>query len=154
MGARGPLKLANHLSVVPVDAAGSVAADVQVSLPPKPTAVASNKALSELWDEIVPELDRAGMIAAIDGPAIEMCLRHFRAARAASDDLLGASSTVWDAKNAREMKNPAEVVFRSESMAFLEYARQLGMTFVARARTPGVKGDGDGETNPFAATGT
>ena len=80
-----------------------------------------------------------------------MCLRHFRAARDASDALAAGEPTTWDAKNGREMKNPAEVVFRSESSAFLEYAKQLGLTFVARARTP-VKGSDDGEGNPFAAS--
>lgn len=56
---------------------------------------------------------------------------------------------MWDEKNGREMKNPAEVVFRSESLAFLEYGRQIGLTFGARARTPMVGGAED-DGNPFA----
>lgn len=57
-----------------------------------------------------------------------------------------------DEKNGRDMKNPAEVVFRSESDMFLKYASQLGMTFVSRARTPAAKG-ADDDVNPFAASG-
>ena len=64
---------------------------------------------------------------------------------------MAGSVTLWDAKNQRDMKNPAEVVFRSESSMFLEYARQLGMTFVSRARTPGQDMSDGGEANPFAA---
>lgn len=152
MGARGPLKLAGHLKAVPTPAEGTAAADAPPQAPAKPKAVAEDDVLSELWDVIVPEVDRAGLLSPADGPAVEMCLRHFRAARSASDELAAGSATVWDAKNERSMKNPAEVVFRSESLAFLEYAKQLGMTFVSRARTPSAKGDVDGEANPFAAS--
>lgn len=152
MGARGPLKLAGHLKAVPSPAAGTAAADAPAEAPLKPAAVSDDQALSDLWDAIVPEVDRAGLLTPADGPAVEMCLRHFRAARAASDELAAATATVWDHKNERPMKNPAEVVFRSESLAFLEYAKQLGMTFVSRARTPSSKGDVDGEANPFSAS--
>ena len=149
MGTRGRLKLVNHLNAVPAVAEGTAAADVRPLAPAKPEAVVADEVLSGLWDEIVPELDAAGLLAQSDGPAVELCLRHFRAARAASDDLARGSSTMWDEKNQRSMKNPAEVVFRSESMAFLEYAKQLGMTFVSRARTPG-SATGGADENPFS----
>ena len=152
-GARGPLRLVPHLAAVPEAIAGSAAADVPALAPCKPDAVASDEALSALWDEIVPGLDEAGLVSPADASAVEMCLRHFRAARAASDELAVSTSTVWDGKNQRPMKNPSEVVFRSESLAFLEYAKQLGMTFVARARTPG-SATGGADANPFAPTGS
>lgn len=157
VGARGPLKLklASHLSLVGADAVkGSAAADVPAMAPRKPAKVVADPELSVLWDEIVPQLDQAGLLAPSDAPAVELALRHFRAARDASDDLAKGQPTVWDEKNGRLMKNPAEVVFRSESLAFLEYCKQLGMTFVSRARTPSVKGAADGEPNPFAPPGT
>lgn len=153
MGARGKLKLVNPLTPVPEALKGTAAAGAPTLAPVKTAAVVADPVLSQLWDEIVPELDRAGLLAPSDGLAVEMCLRHFRAARVASDELAGATATVWDAKNERTMKHPAEVVFRSESLAFLEYAKQLGMTFVARARTPGAGsgagGTDAGEDNPF-----
>lgn len=127
-----------------------MAADVAPKGPAKTAAVEADDGLSGLWDLIVQPLSEAGLLAEADGLAVEMCIRHFRAARAASDDLSRGESTVWDRKNERSMKNPSEVVFRSESMAFLEYAKQLGMTFMSRARTPSLKGDADGEANPFA----
>ena len=152
MGARGPLKLVTHLQPVSDAVAGSAAADVPALAPEKPAAVVADAVLSEMWDQIVPGLDRAGLVTPSDAAAVELCLRHFRAARTASDELARGEATVLDEKNGRLMKNPAEVVFRSESLAFLEYAKQLGMTFVSRARTPGSATGGAADENPFAAS--
>lgn len=150
MGARGKLKIAPHLTAVSTE--GTAAASVQPVAPNKPGPVSEDPELSDLWDIIVPTLDDAGLVSPSDGPAIEMALRHFRAARVASDELAGGPVKMRDEKNGRDMKNPAEVVFRSESEMFLKYAQQLGMTFVSRARTPAARGDDDG-VNPFAASG-
>ena len=150
MGARGKLKLASHLTSVSTE--GTAASFTQPLAPEKPEPVADDPELSALWDSIVPTLDGAGLISPSDGPAVEMALRHLRAARVASDELAGGTVTTWDEKNGRDMKNPAEVVFRSESDMFLKYAQQLGMTFVSRARTPAAKGDGE-DANPFGASG-
>ena len=63
MGDRGKLKLVDQLTVVPAEVAkGSAAADVQALAPQKPRTVASNQDLSDAWDTIVPELDRAGLV--------------------------------------------------------------------------------------------
>lgn len=106
--------------------------------------------LSDLWDEIVPALDEAGLVTAVDGPAIELALRHFYVARQASEQLIMDGPTVYDEKNERTAKNPASQVFRDHSTAFLEFAKQLGLSFVSRARV-NTSGDGDGDTrNPFA----
>lgn len=153
MGARGKLKLASSLSVVPVATEGTLAADAQPVAPSKPAAVAADEILSAIWDEVVPMLESAAMVSPMDVLSLELMLRHFRAARDASDHLAAEKPTLWDEKNQREMKNPAEVVFRSESLAFLEYAKQHGMTFVSRVRTPSAKGEGDGASNPFSAAG-
>lgn len=150
MGARGKLKIASHLTSV--DTEGTAAGQAQPEAPDKPGPVAEDSELSALWDEIVPALDGAGLISRSDGPAVEMAIRHFRAARVASDELAGGPVAMRDEKNGRDMKNPAEVVFRSESDMFLKYAQQLGMTFVSRARTPVAKGDGE-DANPFASSG-
>lgn len=149
MGAGGRLKIANPLRTVPDAIAGTAAASVEAVAPVKPGPVAVDPVLSELWDQVVPDLDRAGLVCPSDALTIEMCLRHFAAARAASSELAKASASVEDRKHDRLMKHPAEVVFRSESLAFLEFAKQLGMTFVSRARTPSRR-SGDGEqANPF-----
>jgi phage terminase small subunit len=120
--------------------------------PEKPAAVAENDELSAMWDVAVPELDAAGLLSPVDGFVVEMFLRHIVTARQAHAEI-GASVVLYDDKLAGgAKKHPAEQVFRSESDMFLKYAQQLGMTFVARARTPASKvGDGDGEANPFAS---
>ena len=136
------------------ETAGTVAEVAPRSAPAKPAAVADNETLSELWDVIVPELDAAGLVSPADGPTIELALRHFVMARRAFCELDGESVVIHDDKLAGgSKKHPAEQVFRSESDAFLRYAQQLGMTFVARARTPAAKGREDGEPNPFASQG-
>src|SRR5690242_18081326 len=129
------LKVVGPLKPLEEQIKGTAAAEVNPSTPRMPKKVSEDDELRELWEEIVPDLVDAGLVAKSDAPAIEMAIRHFRAARDASDDLAVGEPTVWDEKNARPMKNPSEVVFRSESLAFLDYAKQLGMTFAARAST-------------------
>jgi P27 family predicted phage terminase small subunit len=151
VGARGNLQLPAHLRSVP---AGAEAVDETVAdtapraAPDKPSAVADNHALSELWDQLVPELDKMGMLSPADGPAIELALRHFLLARVAAGQIT-EDVTVVDHGHGGVKKHPAEAVFRAESQMFLAYAAQLGLTFVARARTPAAKGREDGEGNPF-----
>lgn len=143
MGQRGKLKLAGGQLV----SEGTVAADVQPQAPAKPASVTASESLSALWDNLVPELDAAGLLCPVDGPAVELALRHFLLARTASDEI-GTDVAVADAAHGGVKKNPAEAVFRAESEMFLRYPAQFGITFVARARTPGagVKK----EPNPFS----
>ena len=149
MGARGPLRL---VPVVPALVEGSAAADVPLRAPMKPRAVESEMCLSALWDEVVPQLAEAGLLSPADGPVVELALRAFDASRKAYVELAGASSVLlWDAKNQRDMKHPADAVARAQGALFLECAKQLGMTFVSRARTPGKDMSDGGEANPFAA---
>jgi P27 family predicted phage terminase small subunit len=153
VGARGVLKLPNHLKPVqdPEAKPNSVADTARPMMPAKPEQLPPR--VSELWDEIGAALDDNGLIAACDGPTLELALRHYLAAVAAADDL-GEAPRLYDDKNERPMKNPSSQVFRDHSTAYLEYAKQLGMAFAARARIPAQKGDdGGGEENPFAAPG-
>lgn len=147
-GSRGALKLPQHLKAVPDGAGPASVADTAPKLAPlKPPAVSENPRLSALWDQIVPELDRTGLVAPSDAPAIELALRHFLIARIAADQI-DDDVTTPDREGAMK-KHPADAVFRAQSELFLKYATQLGMTFVARARTPAAKGDDGGESNPF-----
>jgi P27 family predicted phage terminase small subunit len=156
MGARGSLKLPPHLRAVKtgdeIDAETTAASVTPRVAPNKPQVVADHKALSDLWDEIVPQLDEAGLVAPSDGPAIEMALRHLLLARAAHKQIIdeGDLVTAADHNHGGVKKHPAEAVLRAESDLFLRYAQQLGMTFVARARTV-LKGTEGGEDNPFAS---
>ena len=153
MGARGPvseLKLPPKLRLVTDKTPDGSSANALV----KPTAPEMPADLPErlrdLWSHLVRELDDAGLISAVDGPTLELALRHYAAAVAASDDLFEHGSTMYDNKNEREMKNPASQVFRDHSTAFLEFAKQLGLSFTARARTTVAKEADDGSSNPFA----
>jgi len=156
VGERGVLKLPRHLS--PVDTGGATLADnVKKAAPDTPPGFPNDPKLTALWVEMVPLLDEAGLLARVDGPAVELALRHFLAAREASDELMATGAAVTDVAHGREngavKKNPADAVFRSQSAMFLEYVKVLGMAFAARARIPGKK-DNDGDDDFFAATGS
>lgn len=155
MGVRGPLpsrelKLGPSFTVVgPDDAPPESAARLTKPLSPqKPDTLPTS--LEGMWDEITTALSDAGMIAQCDGATLELALRHYAAAQKASDALMSGEVTEDDKKNARVMKNPASQVFRDHSLAFLEFAKQLGLTFVSRARTVVSDGVGSDSGNPFA----
>lgn len=156
MGARGPiseLKLPPKLRLVTDKTPDGSSANALVR-PTAPEIPADlPESLRPLWSHLVGELDGAGLISAVDGPTLELALRHYAAAVAASDELLEHGSTMYDSKNEREMKNPASQVFRDHSTAFLEFAKQLGLSFTARARTTVTKEADDGSSNPFAVNG-
>jgi P27 family predicted phage terminase small subunit len=152
-GSRGPLKIVpGSGSVKSGDEEITAASTVPKIAPSKPAAVEANADLSALWDEIVPELDRTGLVAPSDAPMIEVALRSFLLIRAAHDQVLaeGGKVTVADTNHGGVKKSPAETVFRSQADLFLRCAQQLGMTWMSRARTPMPGGEG-GEANPFAA---
>lgn len=151
-GSRGPLKLvADSAAVNPEDEQLTAANVVPKVAPNKPEAVAADDDMSALWDQIVPELDAAGLVAQCDAPMIEVALRSFLLVRKAHEQVLadGGQVTVTDTNHGGVKKHPAETVFRAQADLFLRYAQQLGMTWMARARTPMPGGEG-GDENPFA----
>lgn len=151
MGARGNLKLPSHLRPVNDETkAGTLAESVAKAAPEKPEGLTESEV--SLWDELVGALDEAGLLAKSDGPTLHLAIRHYLAAIKASDEMLGAASlTLHDEKNQRDMKHPSSQVFRDHSTAFLEFAKQLGMTFVSRARTVAPKEASGSGSNPFAS---
>ncbi len=154
MGARGPVSLRLAPAIDPEASAkveakgGTAAAMVRPSAPPKPDKLPAGG--SEVWDQLVATLEEAGLIAQCDGPTLELAIRHYLVARKASNAVLRQSVTTEDKKNERVMKNPASQVFRDHSTAFLEFAKQLGLTFVARARTQVGAEEGGDSGNPFS----
>lgn len=103
----------------------------------------------ELWDTIVPELDGAGLLSAVDGPTVELALRHFLAARKAADALSEGEVVIADVAHGGVKKNPAGAEMRSQSQLFLEFAKQLGMSFASRARIPATDNTNESKRNPF-----
>lgn len=151
MGARGPLKIPKYLQAVPNgEAAGTVAERVTPSAPDPPPGFPEDPDLRQLWDTIVPELDRAGLLTKADGPTVELALRHFLAARKAGDALLDGDVVIDDAAHGGQKKNPAGAEMRAQSQLFLEFAKQLGMSFASRARIPSKEDPVKGASNPFA----
>jgi P27 family predicted phage terminase small subunit len=147
MGARGRLKLAAVGENAPV--AGTAAALVVPKEPDKPLGLPIE--VGELWDEIVPVLSEAGLLSEADGMTLEMALRHFSLARKASNEMIDAGLVVEDKRHGgQEAKSPKAQIFKDNSQAFLEYAKQLGLSFAARSRISAEGGnDGGREGNPF-----
>lgn len=148
------LRVRNHLRAVPATVEevtkSTAAADVPTAeaCPPVPRSFEGDQDLCELWDDIVPDLARAGVVSRIDRPALELMIRHFHAARLASEDLNLGEPTVLNEKTQVPMKNPAETVFRVQSLSFLAYAKECGMTFASSANLRPTPPGGDGG-NPF-----
>lgn len=134
-GERGPigkLKLMTAESPSPAPDAKSVAESIRAKRPEKPKHMPL--AASNMWDQIVDELEEAGLIAAFDAPTLDLALRHYALAVKASNSVMRSGVMTHDKKNNRTMKNPAAVVFAQHSTAFLEYSKLLGLNFSARAR--------------------
>lgn len=158
----GPMKGNQKLKIASSSVNLSVVTDqtaagaVQPAEPYQPAGMPEE--LEEIWDEVVPQLVDAGLVSRADGPAIEASLMHFAIMRKAFRELIDADTAIPDTHNPENntlKKHPAEVVLRSHSSHFMQYADRLGMTFVSRARTPAPKeGSGGTERNPFAATGS
>lgn len=155
MGARGPLRLVTASVTTEEALQGSAQMDVPASARRiyKPARVRESESLSSLWDEIVPGLEAAGLLTSADVAVIEMALRHFRAAIAIDEDWFASKyeAVVEDTTNTgvSTKKNPTETAYKSQSAMFLEYCKQLGMTFQSRARTQGRDSDGSSDSNPF-----
>lgn len=152
MGAGGPIPL----RLVPgrgiVQPVGSAAAEVQPRMPAMPGGVAADPEMKEAWEEIVPGLHEAGLTSAADTAVIETMIRHLVVVRKAHRELMAADSITVEADTedpARgSKKHPAEAIFRMESAVFAAYAKELGMTWMSRARTTIRKPEADGG-NPF-----
>ena len=149
MGARGPMKL--HLVTETGEDDGTAASRVKAEPPEKPSGLPLE--VDELWDELVDPLTEAGLLAACDGPTIEMALRHFAVARKASNKVIEEGSTVADTVHGGVKKSPDAQIFKDNSAAFLEYAKQLGLSFASRARVNLPK-DGDDGDNIFGVSNT
>lgn len=150
-GQRGPigkLKLMNaDDGALPTRAAPTVAEKTVAKRPTKPSHMPA--AASRMWDQIVDELEEAGLIAAFDAPTLDLALRHYALAVKASNSVMRSSVVREDKKNQRTMKHPAATVFAQHSAAFQEYSKLLGLNFSARARLP-IAEMGSDSDSPFA----
>ena len=148
MGTRGQLKLVDE--AVTLDTLqGSVAAKLRGATDlDKPEGITSNKRMEEIWDWLVPKLIEAGLAHEMDSLTVELAVRHYVHAIDASDDLLKDSLLVEGRDEFK--RNPLETVFRNESMSFLQYAKQLGLSFGSRVRLQDVEAKRNEEENPYS----
>lgn len=146
MGARGQLKLPPNLKIVAPErkTEATAAESTSPGRPTKPDDL-PNRAVP-LWDELVEALDHAGLLARVDGPALELALRHYVVAVASSDELLSGDELPVHGRWVSQR-------FRDHSMAFAEYMRQMGLSFAARARVPAGTETPGGAENPFTRAG-
>lgn len=117
---------------------------------PKPKPVAPDppawldREARALWKEIGPELERLGLLTAVDGPAFAMLLTHYvlavkAARRIKKDGILSVD------EQGVTRKHPASQIVRDHSAAFRQYVAEFGLSPAARARLslPDEKDDGD-----------
>lgn len=154
MGSRGPLRLVTAEVTAEEALKGSAQMDVPAASRKLyiPARVRESESLSALWNEVVPPLEKAGLLTALDVPALEVAIRHYRAFIALDEEWFddGQEGTI-EQSDGKTVKNPIETAYRAQSSMFLEYCKQLGMTFQSRARTQGRDSDGGSsdEPNPF-----
>jgi P27 family predicted phage terminase small subunit len=145
MGARGPLRL-----VQPDGGSGGETAAQRVTPEPPEKPAGLPLEVDELWDEVVPVLADAGLLSRADGMTLELALRHFVIARKVSNELIEKDVIVEDKHNGGDVKkHPGAQVWKDNSAAFLEFAKQLGLSFAARARVTMPK-EADDAGNPFS----
>jgi P27 family predicted phage terminase small subunit len=156
MGTRGPLKVPAHLAAVPDPSAEpeSVQDLSPHEAPAKPDSVRQDEELSQLWDEIVEPLNRTGFLSPGDGPVLETLCRHMIMLRRMYDDLELNGLMIPSPHDDYLVKNPLLQNFGMSSDRIMEIAKQLGMTWMTRARTPLQEKPSSGDGNPFAATGS
>lgn len=87
----------------------------------------------KLWREVVPKLERLGVVTEVDGPALLLMCLHYAMAVRAARTLKDAGITVRDT-NGVERKHPALQILRDNSSAWRQYAEQFGLTPSARSR--------------------
>ncbi len=89
----------------------------------------------DLWRELVPKLEDAfpDAITVLDAPALALMLEHLAIVHSAAKGMRGRggwieTTTVDEAHRDRLRKAPSSQVMRDHAKAFLELAREYGMT--------------------------
>lgn len=88
---------------------------------------------SQLWDDVVPTLQAAGVVAGVDAPTLEsMCLAWERLQQARV--ILDAQGVTALGSMGQLVEHPMIGTERAARAEFLRHAEQFGMTAAARAR--------------------
>lgn len=101
-------------------------------IPPKMPRGVLPKEGRRLWRELVPKLEKLGVVTEVDGPALVMLCLHYAFAVQAGRQLRQEGITIQDRDVRR--KHPALQILRDHSAAWRQYAEQFGLTPSARSR--------------------
>jgi P27 family predicted phage terminase small subunit len=88
----------------------------------------------DAWIELAPELERLGLLTAIDGPAFAAACITWGMAREAAEEIRIDGVTDFDEHNGRLRKHPATQVLRDNLAAYRQWCAEFGLTPAARAR--------------------
>lgn len=158
MGSRGPIRrsaMPAQLRIVETEDTAhgprpdSAADRVPLAAPATPPELSGD--LADLYRVTAENLDTAGLASPLDAMALGLAITHYGAAMEAARELDSEGPVVTGA-NGGPVVNPAHLVLKSQSSAFAELAKGLGLTFGARARIT-LPRQGDGGTddgNPFS----
>lgn len=96
------------------------------------------------WKELAPELERLGLLTAVDGPAFAMTLLHYAIAVEAAKRINAEGITAVDERGLPR-KHPLHQVLRDHSTSFRAYLAEFGLSPSSRVRLalPGQEDEGD-----------
>lgn len=142
MGARGPLPKSNVVRLREGNPGKRLTPPQPKPRPVAPGCPAHLPAVAKTqWRKVVPELERAGLATAVDGPTLEVAFMAYALARKASAEM--RDGVVLDGR--QPSKHPAMQVFRDAAATYMAAAKSVGMTAESRQRmvAPEVPPDGD-----------
>lgn len=93
-----------------------------------------------LWRSLVPAIDEAfpELLGPLDKPSVALMVEHLAIAQAAAGEMRGPgnipTTAVKDENHGGTKKAPSSQVMRDHGRAFLDLARDYGLTLGARAR--------------------
>lgn len=135
MGRRGPAPRSPKLRVVHDDPKHR--SPEVVTLPPKapPAPPFLPPEGRQVWDEVVEDLDRGGVLVRVDGPSLEAYVMAVVMHRKASRKLIKEGPVVKGYRGSK-VKNPALQVQRDQAATIRAFAREFGLTPAARVNLP------------------
>lgn len=153
MGRRGPVPMPDNVRRIrgtkPLRDAETGEKVKRLVLPPvapKPPEGLSRKASAE-WRRIVPELERAGVLAEIDRGALTAYVTAWAHMQEA-EEILKREGLIRETKDGLS-RHPAWIVYREANRTMLAAARELYLTPTSRLRIPVPRGaaadDGSGD---------
>ena len=136
MGARGPLPKSN---VVRLREGNPGKRKTPEQPKPKPVAPSCPSHLpvtaKTQWRKVVPELEKAGLATAVDGPVLEVVFLAYATMRKAAAGLVGQKGKLRaEGSRGQPAVAPEWQVFREAATLTLAAAKVAGMTAEARQR--------------------